>query len=167
MNAGAYGGEMKDVCVSARLMSLEDGSVKEYTAEQLELSYRNSLALRTGKIVTSAVFCLKEGNKDEITAKMEELNARRREKQPLSYPSAGSTFKRPEGYFAGALIEGADLKGASVGGAQVSTLHAGFIINTGNATAKDLLALIAHVQKTVFKKYGVTLETEVRIIGED
>jgi len=167
MNAGAYGGEMKDVCVSARLMSLEDGSTEEYPAEKLELSYRNSLALRTGKIVTSAVFCLKEGNKDEITAKMEELNARRREKQPLSWPSAGSTFKRPEGYFAGALIEGADLKGASVGGAQVSTLHAGFIINTGNATAKDLLALIAHVQKTVFEKYGVTLETEVRILGED
>ncbi|MBQ1256632.1 MAG: UDP-N-acetylmuramate dehydrogenase, partial [Clostridia bacterium] len=141
MNAGAYGGEMKDVCVSARLMSLEDGSVEEYPAEKLELSYRSSMPLKTGKIVTSAVFKLKDGNKDEITAKMEDLNARRREKQPLTYPSAGSTFKRPEGYFAGALIEGANLKGASVGGAQVSTLHAGFIINTGNATAKDLLDL--------------------------
>ena len=167
MNAGAYGGEMKDVCVSARCMSLEDGSVQEYTLDELELTYRNSMPLKTGKIVTSAVFRLETGNPAEILAKMEDLNARRREKQPLSYPSAGSTFKRPEGYFAGALIEGANLKGYSVGGAQVSELHAGFVINKGGATAKDILDLIAHIQTTVFEKDGVRLETEVRILGDD
>ena len=166
MNAGAYGGQLSDVCISARIFDPETGEIKEYPACELELGYRTSMPLKTGCIVTSAKFRLKEGDKEEILKTMEELNAKRREKQPLAYPSAGSTFKRPEGYFAGALIESANLKGASIGGAQVSALHAGFIINTGNATAKDILDLIAHVQKTVFEKHGVHLETEVRILGE-
>ena len=166
MNAGAYGGQLSDVCISARVFDPETGEIQEYPACELELGYRRSMPLKTGRIVTSARFRLKAGDKEKILRTMEDLNARRREKQPLSYPSAGSTFKRPEGYFAGALIEGADLKGASVGGAQVSTLHAGFIINTGNATAQDILDLIKHVQTVVFQKYGVNLETEVRILGE-
>ncbi len=166
MNAGAYGGQLSDVCVSARIFSPETGEIKEYPASELALGYRSSMPLKTGCIVTQAKFALKPGDKEEILKTMEDLNARRREKQPLAYPSAGSTFKRPEGYFAGALIEGANLKGASVGGAQVSTLHAGFIINTGGATAKDILDLIKHVQKVVFEKYGVQLETEVRVLGE-
>lgn len=166
MNAGAYGGQLSDVCVSARVFDPETGEITEYPAEALELGYRTSMPLKTRRIVTQAKFVLKAGGKEEILKTMEDLNARRREKQPLAYPSAGSTFKRPEGYFAGALIEGAGLKGASVGGAQVSTLHAGFIINTGNATAKDILDLIKHVQTVVFEKYGVNLETEVRVLGE-
>lgn len=166
MNAGAYGGQLSDVCVSARVFDPETGEIKEYPASELALGYRTSMPLKKGCIVTSAKFQLRKGDKDEILKTMEDLNARRREKQPLAYPSAGSTFKRPEGYFAGALIEGANLKGVSVGGAQVSTLHAGFIINTGNATAKDILDLIKHVQKVVFEKYGVNLETEVRVLGE-
>lgn len=166
MNAGAYGGQLSDVCVSARVLDPETGEVRECSASELELGYRTSMPLKTRRIVTSATFRLTEGKKEEILKTMEDLNARRREKQPLAYPSAGSTFKRPEGYFAGALIEGAGLKGASVGGAQVSMLHAGFIINTGNATAADILSLISHVQNTVFEKYGVNLETEVRVLGE-
>lgn len=166
MNAGAYGGQLSDVCVSARVFDPETGEISVYPASEMELGYRSSMPLKTRRIVTSATFRLTEGNKEEILKTMENLNARRREKQPLAYPSAGSTFKRPEGYFAGALIEGAGLKGASVGGAQVSTLHAGFIINTGNATAKDILDLIKYVQKVVFEKYGVNLETEVRVLGE-
>lgn len=166
MNAGAYGGQLSDVCVSARVFDPETGGITEYPASELSLGYRTSMPLKTGRIVTSAKFQLSKGDKDEILRTMEDLNARRREKQPLAYPSAGSTFKRPEGYFAGALIEGANLKGVSVGGAQVSTLHAGFIINTGGATAKDILDLIKHVQKVVFEKYGVNLETEVRVLGE-
>lgn len=166
MNAGAYGGQLSDVCVSARVFNPETGEIQTFSKDELALGYRTSMPLKTGSIVTEATFELKAGDKEAILRTMEDLNARRREKQPLAYPSAGSTFKRPEGYFAGALIEGANLKGASVGGAQVSTLHAGFIINTGNATAKDILDLIKHVQNTVFEKYGVNLETEVRVLGE-
>lgn len=166
MNAGAYGGQLSDVCVSARVFDPETGEIREYAANELELGYRTSMPLKTGRIVTSAKFRLHAGDKEQILKTMEDLNARRREKQPLAYPSAGSTFKRPEGYFAGALIEGANLKGASVGGAQVSTLHAGFIINTGGATAQDILDLIKHVQTVVFEKHGVNLETEVRVLGE-
>ena len=167
MNAGAYGGQLSDVCISARVFDPETLKITQYPASGLELGYRTSMPLKTGRIVTSAKFLLKKGNKEEILKTMEDLAARRREKQPLAFPSAGSTFKRPEGYFAGALIEGANLKGVSVGGAQVSTLHAGFIINTGNATAKDILDLIKHVQDVVFEKYGVRLETEVRVLGEE
>lgn len=166
MNAGAYGGQLSDVCVSARVLDPETGVITEYEANDLSLGYRSSMPLKTGKIVTEAKFMLKTGDKKQILKTMEDLNARRREKQPLAFPSAGSTFKRPEGYFAGALIESANLKGVSVGGAQVSALHAGFIINTGSATAQDILDLIKHVQKTVFEKHGVHLETEVRILGE-
>lgn len=167
MNAGAYGGELKTVTVSARLLDPKTGIVKEYPARELNMGYRTTRALTEGLIVTEAVFALTEGNKDEIKALMDDLGKRRRDKQPLTYPSAGSTFKRPEGYFAGALIEGADLKGVSVGGAQVSEKHAGFIINTGSATAKDILDLIELVKRKVFEKSGVTLEPEVRILGRD
>ncbi len=167
MNAGAYGGELKTVTVSARLLDPQTGIVKEYPAHELNMGYRTTRALTEGLIVTDAVFALTEGNKDEIKALMDDLGKRRRDKQPLTYPSAGSTFKRPEGYFAGALIEGADLKGVSVGGAQVSEKHAGFIINTGSATAKDILDLIELVKRKVFEKSGVTLEPEVRILGRD
>lgn len=167
MNAGAYGGELKTVTVSARLLDPKTGIVKEYPARELNMGYRTTRALTEGLVVTEAVFALTEGNKDEIKALMDDLGKRRRDKQPLTYPSAGSTFKRPEGYFAGALIEGADLKGVSVGGAQVSEKHAGFIINTGSATANDILDLIELVKRKVFEKSGVTLEPEVRILGRD
>ena len=167
MNAGAYGGELKNVTVSARLMDPETGVVTEYSVDELQMGYRTTLALTKGLIVTEAVFELTAGDKETIKATMDELNKRRRDKQPLTYPSAGSTFKRPEGYFAGALIEGAGLKGLTVGGAQVSEKHAGFIINTGSATAKDILNLIDLVKQRVFENSGVTLEPEVRILGRD
>ena len=167
MNAGAYGGELKNVTVSARLMDPETGEVTEYSVDELQMGYRTTLALTKGLIVTEAVFELTAGDKETIKATMDELNKRRRDKQPLTYPSAGSTFKRPEGYFAGALIEGAGLKGLTVGGAQVSEKHAGFIINTGSATAKDILDLIELVRQKVLKNSGVTLEPEVRILGRD
>lgn len=167
MNAGAYGGELKNVTVSARLMDPETGVVTEYPVNELNMGYRTSLALTKGLIVTEAAFELTPGDRESIKAAMDDLNRRRRDKQPLTFPSAGSTFKRPEGYFAGALIEGAGLKGVSVGGAQVSEKHAGFIINTGCATAKDVLDLIELVKQRVFEKSGVTLEPEVRILGRD
>lgn len=167
MNAGAYGGELKNVTVSARLMDPETGVVTEYSVDELQMGYRTTLALTKGLIVTEAVFELTAGDKETIKATMDELNKRRRDKQPLTYPSAGSTFKRPEGHFAGALIEGAGLKGLTVGGAQVSEKHAGFIINTGSATAKDILDLIDIVKQRVFENSGVTLEPEVRILGRD
>ena len=165
MNAGAYGGQMSDVLVDAEV--LLDGACRRFTRDELEMGYRTTMPLRRGGIVTSARFRLTPDDPTAIEARMRELNARRRDKQPLNYPSAGSTFKRPEGYFAGALIEGAGLKGASVGGAQVSPKHAGFIVNTGDATAADILGLIRHVQETVLNKDGVRLELEVRVVGED
>lgn len=165
MNAGAYGGELKDVLVSARV--LLGGEVRVLSRDELEMGYRTTRVLREGGIVLEARFALVPGDPAEIASKMRELNARRRDKQPLNLPSAGSTFKRPEGHFAGALIEGCGLKGFSVGGAQVSEKHAGFVVNTGGATAADILALIAHVQETVLRETGVELEPEVRILGED
>ena len=165
MNAGAYGGEMKDVLVRARV--LVNDELIWMTKDELDMGYRTTRPLREGGIVLEAEFELKQGDKDALTVQTQELARKRREKQPLAFPSAGSTFKRPEGYFAGALIEQAGLKGASVGGAQVSTLHAGFVINTGNATASDILGLIAHVQKVVYDINGVMLEPEVRIVGRD
>ena len=165
MNAGAYGGEMKDVLVRARV--LMDGQCRWMERDELEMGYRTTLPLKRGGIVLEAEFELTPGDKEALQEETAELSRRRREKQPLSLPSAGSTFKRPTGYFAGTLIEQAGLKGASVGGAQVSTLHAGFIVNTGGATAADILGLIRHVQETVRAKDGVTLETEVRIVGRD
>lgn len=164
MNAGAYGGQLSDVLLDARV--LQDGEVRALTREEMEMGYRTTLPLRTGGIVLSARFALKPGDGAAILAAMKELNARRREKQPLNFPSAGSVFKRPEGHFAGALIEQAGLKGAAVGGAQVSCKHAGFIVNLGGATASDILALIERVQRQVMAQFGVRLEPEVRIIGE-
>ena len=165
MNAGAYGSEMKDVL--ARVLVLDDGRPVWMDADALALSYRDSLILRHGLIVLAAEFELQSGDPDAIQAEMADYAARRREKQPLNMPSAGSTFKRPAGHFAGALIEGAGLKGYRVGGAQVSELHAGFVVNAGGATARDVLALMDDVRRIVFEQTGVTLEPEVRVIGED
>ena len=163
MNAGAYGGEMKDVLVECRHID-SDGNFGSLKGEELGLAYRTSAYEHNGFIITTLVMKLSKGNKDEIRAKMQELLQRRKDKQPLEYPSAGSTFKRPEGFFAGALIEECGLKGYSVGGAQVSEKHAGFVINKGSATAKDVLDLIKYIQDKVFREKGVMLEPEVRLI---
>ncbi len=165
MNAGAYGGEMKDVLVECRHIDC-DGNFGSLKGEELGLAYRTSAYEHNGYIITTLVMKLSKGNKDEIRAKMQELLQRRKDKQPLEYPSAGSTFKRPEGFFAGALIEECGLKGYSVGGAQVSEKHAGFVINKGSATAKDVLSLIKYIQDKVFSEKGVMLEPEVRLIEE-
>ena len=164
MNAGAYGGQISDVLVSAEV--LLGGEVRTLSLEEMQMGYRTTLPLREGGVVLSACFELERDDSDAIQSRMKELNARRRDKQPLNLPSAGSTFKRPEGHFAGALIEGCGLKGCAVGAAQVSQKHAGFIVNTGGATAKDILQLIAHVQAVVRRETGVELEPEVKIMGE-
>ena len=164
MNAGAYGGEMKDVLTEAEVLT-EDGETALRTAEEMDLRYRGSGFLDRGEIVLSGTIRLKAGDPDRIRERMEELSCARNEKQPLNYPSAGSTFKRPEGYFAGKLISDAELKGFRIGGAAVSEKHAGFIINTGGATAADVRALIDHVQKTVYERFGVELTPEVRFVG--
>lgn len=164
MNAGAYGGEMKDVLVNATVIDTE-GNLVTMNREELKLGYRTSIIDRNQYIVVEAVLALEQGNQDEINDKIKDLAGRRRDKQPLEYPSAGSTFKRPEGYFAGKLISDAGLKGFSVGGAQVSEKHAGFVINTGDATAKDVIDLTDAVCDKVQKEYGVTLELEVRKLG--
>lgn len=164
MNAGAYGGEMKDIVESVKVVPKEGGEIKVFTAEQLDLSYRHSIFEKTGDIVTEVVLKLQSGDCNEIAAKMSELTKKRNTKQPVAYPSAGSFFKRPEGNFAGKLIEDAGLKGLTVGGAQVSSLHSGFIINIGNATATDILELMKLVQNVVFDKFDVMLEPEVRIV---
>ena len=165
MNAGAYGGEMKDVLVECRHID-SDGNFGSLKGDELGLAYRTSAYEHNGYIITTLVMKLSKGNKDEIRAKMQELLQRRKDKQPLEYPSAGSTFKRPEGYFAGALIEECGLKGYSVGGAQVSEKHAGFVINKGDASAKDVLDLIKYIQDKVLSEKGVMLEPEVRLIEE-
>lgn len=162
MNAGAYGGEMKDVLFRCDHVD-KDGNIASLSYDALELSYRHSAYYHNGCTVIGLYMKLEKGNKDEIKAKMDDLIGRRKDKQPLEYPSAGSTFKRPEGYFAGALIEECNLKGASVGGAQVSEKHAGFVINKGNATCKDVLDLCQKVSKTVYDNTGVTLEMEIRV----
>lgn len=165
MNAGAYGSEMKHVLESVEVLA--DGQIKTFSVDDLNLSYRHSILMNHPDwIVLSATFKLAHGDHAQIIAQMNDLNARRREKQPLQYPSSGSFFKRPEGHFAGALIEQSNLKGFSVGGAQVSQLHAGFVINTGNATADDVYQLMLHVQKTVMEKFQVSLQPEVRLIGQ-
>lgn len=164
MNAGAYGGEIKDILVRATLMDM-DGSLLEFTNQQMQFGYRKSIAAEKNYIVLEADLALHVSSKEEVLAKMAELSAQRRLKQPLEYPSAGSTFKRPEGYFAGKLISDAGLKGFSVGGAQVSEKHAGFVINTGNATAADVIALTDAVRDKVFEKYGVKLELEIKQLG--
>ncbi|MBO4505773.1 MAG: UDP-N-acetylmuramate dehydrogenase, partial [Lachnospiraceae bacterium] len=166
MNAGAYGGEIKDVIVSARVMDTE-GNIFDMDRDALELSYRHSVIGEKNLIVLEAVFALKRGDTGTILATISELNAKRRDKQPLEYPSAGSTFKRPEGYFAGKLIEEAGLKGYSVGDACVSEKHCGFVINKGRATSSDIIKLIGEVSDRVYRNSGVRLEPEVRMIGFD
>jgi len=166
MNAGAYGGEIKDVLESCLVVD-RNGELKTRLAEELDLSYRHSNIEEKGDIVLEATFLLKEGKYDEIKAVMDDLTYRRESKQPLEYPSCGSVFKRPPGYFAGKLIQDSNLQGVRIGGAEVSKKHAGFIVNIDNATASEYIALIEHVQKTVKEKFNVHLEREVRIIGED
>lgn len=163
MNAGAYDGEMKDIIRSVRLLT-KDGRVIKKSGDEMDFSYRHSICSSGEYIVLSATLKLEKGDPGMIRAKIEDLTDRRKEKQPLEYPSCGSVFKRPEGYFAGKLISDAGLKGYRIGGAQVSEKHAGFIINTGGASAKDVLDLIAHVQKTVLEQFGVSLECEVKIL---
>ncbi len=162
MNAGAYGGEMKDIIVKSDYIS-QDGEEGSLSAADMDLSYRHSAYYDNGFVVTGVCLKLEKGNKAEIKEKMEDLLSRRKSKQPLEYPSAGSTFKRPEGYFAGALIEECGLKGKSFGGAQVSEKHAGFVINKGGATCKDILQLCNYCSKTVFEQKGVKLEMEIRV----
>lgn len=164
MNAGAYGGEMKDVIEAVGVMD-SDGNVFEISAKDAGFGYRTSVFSKY--LVLYGKLRLKKGDQEEIKAKMAELNAKRKEKQPLNFPSAGSTFKRPEGYFAGKLIEDAGLKGYRVGGAQVSEKHSGFVVNAGGATAKDVKALIEDVQKKVKHDFGVTLEREIKYIGRE
>jgi UDP-N-acetylmuramate dehydrogenase len=166
MNAGAYGGEIKDVLDYCYVVDRHGDLVKR-TAADLELDYRHSNISENGDIVLEATFSLKPGHYEEIKAVMDDLTYKRETKQPLEYPSCGSVFKRPPGYFAGKLIQDSNLQGTNIGGAEVSTKHAGFIVNKDNATATDYISLIEHVQKTVKEKFDVELEREVRIIGED
>ncbi len=165
MNAGAYGGEMKDVLKEVTVMT-EQGEIMTIPAEKLEMGYRTSLVKKAGYLVLEAVISLKVGDVEEIKAIMKDLTEKRVSKQPLEYPSAGSTFKRPEGYFAGKLIMDAGLRGYQVGGAQVSEKHCGFVINKGNATAADVCGLMKDVQEKVQEQFGVTLEPEVKFLGE-
>ena len=164
MNAGAYGGEIKDVVASVTLLDPEAG-IRTLKGEEMQFSYRRSLLSEHPEyVVLSATFRLERGDSETIGARMRELMAKRKASQPLEFPSAGSTFKRPEGHYAGPLIEGCGLKGCRVGGAEVSTKHAGFIVNTGGATCADVLTLIEKVQKTVYDARGVMLEPEVKIV---
>lgn len=165
MNAGAYDGEMKDVLTQATAISPE-GDLKVFSLDEMHLGYRKSVFQSNGYYVLSAIINLKLGHEEEIRDKMQGFARSRREKQPLEYPSAGSTFKRPTGYFVGPLLQELGLKGYTIGGAQVSTKHAGFIINTGNATAQDVLDLISYIQDKTMAKYGVNLEPELKIVGE-
>ena len=165
MNAGAYGGEMKDVLTEVTVMNAE-GDIFTLPTEELELGYRTSIIKTAGYIVLEAKIRLKEGDPEVIRETMKDLTIRRTTKQPLEYPSAGSTFKRPEGYFAGKLIMDSGLAGYQVGGAQVSEKHCGFVINAGDATARDVRTLMDNVRDIVYKKYGVTLELEVKFLGE-
>ena len=165
MNAGAYGGELKDVLKSVTVMD-QKGNIFEIPAEELQMGYRTSIIKTAGYIVLNAVLSLKEGNPEEIKKLTRELSEQRISKQPLEYPSAGSTFKRPGGYFAGKLIMDSGLRGYQVGGAQVSEKHCGFVINTGDATAEDVCSLMKNVIEIVHEKFGVTLEPEVKFLGE-
>ena len=165
MNAGAYGGEMKDVLKEATVLDSE-GQIRRIPAGKLAMGYRTSVIKEAGYMVLEAVISLKKGDPDQIRETMKDLTQRRISKQPLEYPSAGSTFKRPEGYFAGKLIMDSGLRGYTHGGAQVSEKHCGFVINTGGATARDVCELMEHVQKTVYEKYNVKLEPEVKFLGD-
>ncbi|MCR4615324.1 MAG: UDP-N-acetylmuramate dehydrogenase [Clostridiales bacterium] len=166
MNAGAYGGEMKDVLLDCTYIS-DDLSVKTMPVADMDFGYRSSVFSKNNGVVLSARVKLGPGDKKDIKNKMSEIIERRRDKQPLEYPSAGSVFKRPEGYFAGALIEQSGLKGKTVGGAAVSEKHAGFIINKGGASAADVKDLIKHIQSLVLENFGVSLETEIKMIGKE
>ena len=165
MNAGAYGGEMKQIVSSVRTLDRE-GHFHILAAEELPLSYRHSVFEENGQILLEAELSLTPADKEEVLSRMRQLTLQRTAKQPLSYPSAGSFFKRPEGYFAGKLVQDAGLKGLTVGGAQISELHAGFVINKGGATATDVIDLMKIVQETVMSRFGVMLQPEVKIIGD-
>lgn len=166
MNAGAYGGEMKDIIRYVQVMD-ENGNLLELSGEEMEFSYRHSVIGEKNYIVIGATIGLEPGDADAIAGRMEELSIARRAKQPLEYPSAGSVFKRPEGYFAGKLIQDANLRGYRVGDAQISEKHCGFVINRGNATAGDVMQLIQDVQDKVKEQFGVLLEPEIRLTGRD
>lgn len=166
MNAGAYGGEIKDVFVSVDIL-LADGTIQTLSNADMDFSYRHSVIQEMHCVVLEARFSLAKGNRNEIKAKMDELTELRVSKQPLEYPSCGSVFKRPEGHFTGKLIQDAGLQGLKWGGAQISEKHAGFIVNIDHATATDYVELIAHIQEVIQEKFDVALETEVRIIGEE
>lgn len=165
MNAGAYGGEMKDITAKVTVLS-SDGEVIKLDGQAMKFGYRTSAIKGKKFVVLSVLLELQKGNKDEIAGKMQELALKRKDKQPLEFPSAGSTFKRPEGYFAGKLIEDSGLRGFSVGGAAVSEKHCGFVINKGNATSSDIYNLIKHVQDKVYEDFSVKLEPEVIMLGE-
>lgn len=166
MNAGAYGGEMKDIVVKTRYMTY-DGKVKTMTLPEHKFEYRNSVFSKMNVIILDTTIRLSKGNKKEIDAKMKEFAASRKEKQPLEYPNAGSTFKRKEGVITAQLIDQAGLKGYSVGDAEVSTKHAGFIINKGKATAKDVLDLVEHIKETIREKNNLDIELEIIVLGEE
>jgi UDP-N-acetylmuramate dehydrogenase len=167
MNAGAYDGEMSQIIESAEVLSKDGSQIFRLSKEELELSYRHSIFQRTGDVLLNATFLLQQGDQEKISERIRELTARRTEKQPLSYPSAGSFFKRPPNHFAGKLIQDAGLRGLALGGAQVSELHSGFLINREGATASDIVNLMEVIRSTVFENSGVLLEPEVRIVGED
>lgn len=166
MNAGAYGGEMKDIVESVQVLDLDNFELRELKNEELEFSYRKSIIQRRNYIVTTIKLKLQKGNKEKINAVYEDLRERRNSKQPLNFGSAGSTFKRPEGHFASKLIEDAGLKGYHINDAWVSEKHSGFVVNKGNASYKEVMELIEYVQNVVFEKFGVKLETEVRILKD-
>lgn len=165
MNAGAYGGELKDVCVAVRWIK-NSGEIVEVSADEAEFAYRESRFSKEGGLILSADFQLVPGDKEQIQSKMNELALKRRTSQPLDMPSAGSTFKRPVGGYAAALIDEAGLKGFAVGGAQVSEKHAGFVVNRGGATCADVLELIEQIQKRVFETSGIRIEPEVKLLGK-
>lgn len=165
MNAGAYGGEMKQVLIQAQILNAS-GEIEDVLAEEMELGYRSSVFSRNGGVILSASIQLEPGDPSAIQSRMEELKFLRTSKQPLEYPSAGSTFKRPEGYFAGKLIQDAGLRGFQVGGAQVSEKHCGFVINKDQASAMDIRSLMEQVSEKVYTRFGVRLEPEVKLIGE-
>ena len=164
MNAGAYGGEIKDVALEVYAID-ENGNEKTFSNSECNFGYRSSVFSSGEYIITGAKFRLRTKDKDQITAQMRDYAERRRDRQPLSFPSAGSTFKRPEGYFAGKLIQDSGLRGFAIGGAAVSEKHCGFVVNTGNATCSDVVNLIDYIKKCVYEKFGVMLHEEVRIIG--